>query len=527
MKKGKNLSRLLSPVLALAILLSLAGGISATAEDLSSGAVYSLGSMNITGSGIIKGDGIITSGSLSGGYNAWATGHIYKAADVNVGNVSDPNKNVVASYSGTLKNYTFNSYNSFPETTYFRNFSTIYKDGTKDLTIGWSGSEQPSGYTISENCFIGNLTVNPTLTLNISVPAGQLRIIRADTLAARGNIVISGGGRVVLYVDHLDYCGNLNFNAGGSADKLTIVVDRVADSVKNGNSLNSADIHANMICLDDLSLNNTTVTGNLYVKGNLSMGGIANVHGLVFAPSSHSAIGGSAYICGKLVTGSLDLSGNSYIQSGSFSELPSDVADQIGDRNDSQNHTSGGSTATTSTSSAGASTTTTATTSTGDPGSGGSDTGKTVTITVAVARRMSIRLEDGRILKNGDKFTMPKYGTVRFQVCTNNWDTNTYTDDGQGIAGQKVFEYTNQKNKELYLRVDNNRYFVPVKFHFVKGDYSKLTGVKNVLSTPLESLSVNFPIGATITVDAYVKNAVVESKDLFIDSSLEWVNWNY
>ncbi|MDF2567156.1 MAG: hypothetical protein K0R90_612, partial [Oscillospiraceae bacterium] len=144
-----------------------------------------------------------------------------------------------------------------------------------------------------------------------------------------------------------------------------------------------------------------------------------------------------------------------------------------------------------------------------------------------VARRMSIRLEDGRILKNGDTFTMPKYGTIKFQMCTNNWDTDTYTDDGQGIAGSKVFEYTHVKNKELFLRVDTIKYFKPVKFHFTKGDYKKLTGVDKVLSTPLESLSINFPIGATVEVKAVVKGQVVETTNLFIDSSLDWHNWNY
>ena len=39
--------------------------------------------------------------------------------------------------------------------------------------------------------------------------------------------------------------------------------------------------------------------------------------------------------------------------------------------------------------------------------------------------------------------------------------------------GPVVYEFTHKKNKELYLRVDNDRYFMPVRFHFEKGDYSK------------------------------------------------------
>jgi hypothetical protein len=144
-----------------------------------------------------------------------------------------------------------------------------------------------------------------------------------------------------------------------------------------------------------------------------------------------------------------------------------------------------------------------------------------VAITVAIPRRMSVRLENGTILKNGDKFNMPKFGTVKFQMCTNNWDTDTYTDDGQGIAGTKVFEYTHFKGKDLFLRVNTNKYFMAVRFSFAKGNYNKQTGINQVLSTPLESLSVNLPLGSTITADAYIALGKVNTTNLFVETAAD------
>ena len=532
--------KIFSSVLALAFILSAFGILYVSASD--DIAVYSQGSMDFSGSATIKGDAIITAGSLTGGYNAWATGHIYAGNGVGVGQLSEPNKSVVRNYNGIVKAYNFLEYNRFPETTFFMDKQTDYKDGTEDLVIGWSQQEgeKPGGFTITEDSFIRYLKVNSTLTLNIDAPAGKIRVIRAERLHMRGSIVIRGQGKVILYVDQMENCANGMFNATpdnfGDTTDLTLVVENSNQSF----SLDSARLAANLIFLgNNLLLKNTALNGNLYAKGNVTANGTAaTVNGLVYAPDSQTNVQASAYIIGMLITKQLTLSGSSYVKKGSISALPSDVAQQIGDQNDEQVLGDDGGSQTTQTSStthssgtthqSGTISSTQPTSSTTTSPTGG-DPGydQTVQITVTVARRMSIRLEDGTILKNGDKFTMQKYKTIRFQMCTNNWDTDTYTDDGQGIAGQKVFEFTHQKNKERFLRVDNLRHFMPVRFHFIKGDYKKLTGVDNVLSTPLESLSINFPLGSTITVKAYVKNQLVDTQNIFIDSDLEWHYWDY
>lgn len=531
-----TVKKIFSSILAFALIISVFGMMSVFASD--DIAVYSQGSMDFSGSAIIKGDAIITAGSLTLGYNACSTGHIYAAAAVSIGTLYPPNQSVVKDYSGPIRHYSFLDYSRFPETTYFMNKQTEYKDGTKDLVLGWdpNAGEKPGGYAITEDSFIRYLKVSYTLTLNIDVPAGEIRIIRVERLNMQGNIVIRGQGKVILYVDRMENCATGKFNADsdsfGDPSDLTLVVENGSESY----SLESAKLSANFIFLgDNLLLSNTQLKGNLYAKGDVTASGIAAAaNGLVFAPDSHTYVQMSAHIKGMLITKQLTISGSSYVEKGAISALPSDVAQQIGDRNDEQVFGDNGGSGTTQSSSAttqpsGTTPSTQPTSSTTVPigNDPGGNNGQTVQITVTVARRMSIRLEDGTILKNGDKFTMSKYGTVRFQMCTNNWDTDTYTDDGQGIAGQKVFEFTHQKNKERVLRVDNLRHFMPVRFHFVKGDYKKLTGVDNVLSTPLESLSINFPLGATVTVKAYVKNKLVETQNIFIDSNLEWHNWNY
>lgn len=153
-------------------------------------------------------------------------------------------------------------------------------------------------------------------------------------------------------------------------------------------------------------------------------------------------------------------------------------------------------------------------------------------IAAVIPKRMSVRLQDGTILKNGDKFQMPVGGTIRFQMCTNNWDTDTYTDDGLGLAGTKVYTFTHVKGKDNTLRVDTNTYFMAYRFHFAKGDYNKQTGINRVLSKPLESLSVNLPLGSTVTVNAYqnISNKI-SSADVFIatdeDKTLSYTDFTW
>ena len=82
------------------------------------------------------------------------------------------------------------------------------------------------------------------------------------------------------------------------------------------------------------------------------------------------------------------------------------------------------------------------------------------------------------------------------------------------------------------LRTDVNRCFMAYRYHF-KTDYNKQTGIKQVVNTPLESLSVNLPLGSTIRSDAYIAYKLVGSADLFIENNEDLTisytdyRWNY
>ena len=155
-----------------------------------------------------------------------------------------------------------------------------------------------------------------------------------------------------------------------------------------------------------------------------------------------------------------------------------------------------------------------------------------VTIQLVTPQKRCVRFADGTILYNGDSFTMPKYGSVSFQMCTVNWDTGKYTDGGEGFCGTKVYTYTHQKGKDNVLRTDTNTYFMAVRFHFA-ADYNKQTGIANVIETPLESWSVNLPLGAVVKADAYVGYTYQGSADIFVETAEDKTicytdyNWPY
>lgn len=71
-----------------------------------------------------------------------------------------------------------------------------------------------------------------------------------------------------------------------------------------------------------------------------------------------------------------------------------------------------------------------------------------------------------------------------------------------------------------------------VRFHFA-ADYNKQTGIANVIETPLESWSVNLPLGAVVKADAYVGYTYQGSADIFVETAEDKTicytdyNWPY
>lgn len=161
---------------------------------------------------------------------------------------------------------------------------------------------------------------------------------------------------------------------------------------------------------------------------------------------------------------------------------------------------------------------------------------KTIAVKVVTPKKMSIRLADGSVLKTGDTFLIAPGETVLFQMCSNHWENDTYDENGNGIAGTVVYRFTVSDSytgrsydpeSRLYtapkgdpvLRTDTNTYFMAYRYYFAKGDYNKQTGIEHVVSTPLEALSVNLPLGSTIDSDAYIHYILKDSAKVFIETA--------
>lgn len=183
-------------------------------------------------------------------------------------------------------------------------------------------------------------------------------------------------------------------------------------------------------------------------------------------------------------------------------------------------------------------------------------TGETINIRIDTAKKMAVRFEDGNVYYNGDFKEIEIGKEYLFQICSVNWGNGIYDNNGNGLCGTVVYRmkvvhkdefnvlreiaiqnpdrYTvkgmdiidnydktiiiNCDAEDFHLETDVNNFFMAYRFHFEKGDYNKQTGIKNIVN-PTESLSVNLPLGTTVTADAYLKNKFVVSKDILVENN--------
>ena len=168
---------------------------------------------------------------------------------------------------------------------------------------------------------------------------------------------------------------------------------------------------------------------------------------------------------------------------------------------------------------------------------------------IVCPKKMSVRFEDGTVYYGGESILLEIGKEYKFQMCSNDWDTDTYTDDGHGVCGTVVYtvKVSNRYDERSYdpdtktfilpkgdpvLRTDVNKCFMAYRYHF-KTDYNKQTGIKQVVNTPLESLSVNLPLGSTIRSDAYIAYKQVGSADVFVENNKDMTlsytdyKWSY
>ena len=74
--------------------------------------------------------------------------------------------------------------------------------------------------------------------------------------------------------------------------------------------------------------------------------------------------------------------------------------------------------------------------------------------------------------------------------------------------------------KDTHLETDVNNFFMAYRFH---GDIdyktNLKTGIEKVINTPVESLSVNLPLGSTIACKAYNGDEVVDKADVLVTNN--------
>lgn len=192
------------------------------------------------------------------------------------------------------------------------------------------------------------------------------------------------------------------------------------------------------------------------------------------------------------------------------------------------------------------------------PGDESSDVqGETVSIRIDVPKKMAVAFGDGTVYYGGEMKEVVVGEEYPFQMCAVNWGNGLFDDEGNGIRGTVVYRMkavhrdeflqlarAAKENSERYvvkgidiidteaktiivncdasdshLETDVNSFFVAYRFHFTGSDYNKKTGIDNVITNPIESLSVNLPAGSTITCKAYINGELVDSDDVFITTN--------
>ena len=179
--------------------------------------------------------------------------------------------------------------------------------------------------------------------------------------------------------------------------------------------------------------------------------------------------------------------------------------------------------------------------------------GETVTIRIDTALKMAVEFADGTVYYGGEMKEVVYGQEYLFRMCAVNWD-NGLLDDNNGLRGTVVFRmivlhrndflaiaraaaqdpdrytvkgmdvidnvdkkiYVNGDAEDAHLETDVNNFFMAYRFHFSGSEYDKKTGIENVINTPVEGLSVNLPVGTTVTCKAYHGEELLGSDDIFI-----------
>lgn len=201
-------------------------------------------------------------------------------------------------------------------------------------------------------------------------------------------------------------------------------------------------------------------------------------------------------------------------------------------------------------------------------------------IRIDVPLKMAVSFEDGSVYYGGEMKDIVYDKEYCFQMCAVNWSNGIF-DDNNGLKGTVVYrmevvdnnkfnklaaaakenpsKYTikgidvidneakkifiNGDAENAHLETDVNNFFMAYKFYFTGEDYNHQTGIDKVIyntggngkyDKPLESLSVNLPLGTTITAKAYnnyeylgQENVLISIDEKNPDLSYKDFYWNF
>ena len=180
--------------------------------------------------------------------------------------------------------------------------------------------------------------------------------------------------------------------------------------------------------------------------------------------------------------------------------------------------------------------------------------GEKANLRIDAPLKMAVAFEDGTVYYGGEMKEVIVGKEYAFQMCSVNWENGVYDENGNGITGTVVYrmiavhqdefnaiadkakgdperfnvkgiDVIDNKDKMIFvdidaedthLETDVNNFFMAYRFHFVGGDYNKKTGIAQVINTPVESLSVNLPLGSTITCKAYKGDEEIDTADVLV-----------
>ncbi len=205
----------------------------------------------------------------------------------------------------------------------------------------------------------------------------------------------------------------------------------------------------------------------------------------------------------------------------------------------------------------------------------GGETVQMTSLGIVTPLAMAVRFEDGSVYYSGDTVEIEIGKDYHFQMCCVDWSTRDanaekkihrpyevftpehgiYSDEGIGLAGTVVYtvRVSDRYDERSYdeatktfvlpkgdkvLRTDVNKCFMAYRFWFQGSQYDKQTGIDNVVydtgiehentledfryNKPLESLSVNLPLGSTVTAKAYKSYQYVGEADVFVKIDEEY-----